>query len=362
MSERGRPADAPPSGPRASPTPAPDPARRPAAGGTEPGGRASDVGSGEGAWRAPDGATDAGVAARLRDLAELLDRQGEGGFRARAFRAAAAEVEARLARGDPPLADLFRRGGPEALEDLPAIGRGIAAAVAEMLTTGRWRRLERLQGELTPEALFATLPGVGPQLAHRLADALEVDTLEELETALRLGETQVEGVGPRRRAAILAALGARLAPLRRTAGARAGHGPPAGLPLREPSAALLLEIDAEYRRRAAAGELPRIAPRRFNPTGEAWLPILHARRDGWEFTALHSNTARAHELGRTGDWVAIYFHEPDGPGGGPEGRRTVVTERRGDLAGRRVVRGREDDCRRLPAPPTPQDGPARDDG
>ena len=36
----------------------------------------------------------------------------------------------------------------------------------------------------------------------------------------------------------------------------------------------------------------------------------------------------------------IYFHLGDGP----EGRRTVVTERRGPLAGKRVVRGREAEC------------------
>jgi hypothetical protein len=58
-------------------------------------------------------------------------------------------------------------------------------------------------------------------------------------------------------------------------------------------------------------------------------------------TALFSNTALAHELGRTHDWVVIYF----GRDGGPEHQRTVVTETRGPLEGRRVVRGREGECR-----------------
>ena len=80
-----------------------------------------------------------------------------------------------------------------------------------------------------------------------------------------------------------------------------------------------------------------IAPRRFNPSGAAWLPILHTERDPWRFTALYSNTARAHELGRTRDWVVIYFHQDDEV----EGQRTVVTETLGPLAGHRVVRGRE---------------------
>lgn len=83
--------------------------------------------------------------------------------------------------------------------------------------------------------------------------------------------------------------------------------------------------------------LRKIAPKRFNPSGEAWLPILHARRGDWQFTALYSNTARAHELGRTKDWVVLYFHSDDGE----EAQRTAVTETRDRLAGRRVVRGRE---------------------
>jgi DNA polymerase (family X) len=62
----------------------------------------------------------------------------------------------------------------------------------------------------------------------------------------------------------------------------------------EPDAALLLEIDRAYRQKADVGELPRIAPRRFNPTGEAWLPIWHTERGSWHFTAAYSNTARAH--------------------------------------------------------------------
>lgn len=69
--------------------------------------------------------------------------------------------------------------------------------------------------------------------------------------------------------------------------------------------------------------------------------MLHAERGGWHFTALYSNTARAHELGRTRDWVVIYYYD----GEHVESQCTVVTETRGVLAGKRVVRGREDECR-----------------
>jgi putative hydrolase len=105
---------------------------------------------------------------------------------------------------------------------------------------------------------------------------------------------------------------------------------------------MLLDVDLEYRTKAAEDRLPKIAPRRFNPRGEAWLPVLHARRGQWRFTALFSNTARAHQLGRTRDWVVLYFHRDRQR----EGQRTVVTETRGPLAGKRIVRGREAECQR----------------
>ena len=109
-----------------------------------------------------------------------------------------------------------------------------------------------------------------------------------------------------------------------------------------PGAALLLDVDREYRDKARAGELLRIAPRRFNPEHKAWLPILHTRRGGWDFTALFSNTEQAHVLHRTHDWVVIFSSSADGD----ESQATVVTEYRGALAGRRVVRGREPECAR----------------
>lgn len=108
-----------------------------------------------------------------------------------------------------------------------------------------------------------------------------------------------------------------------------------------PSVALILAVDEEYRDKADSGKLPTIAPKRLNPSGEAWLPIMHTMHDDWHFSALYSNTARAHELGRTRDWVVIYCYDDHHQ----ERQHTVVTEHRGPLAGQRVVRGREAECR-----------------
>jgi hypothetical protein len=101
----------------------------------------------------------------------------------------------------------------------------------------------------------------------------------------------------------------------------------------------LLDVDREYRRMAAAHRLPTIAPRRMNPTHRAWLPILHTHRGPRRYTAIYSNTPRAHELDRVRDWVVLYWEED-----GARGQQTVVTARTGPLRSRRVVRGREAEC------------------
>jgi hypothetical protein len=98
-------------------------------------------------------------------------------------------------------------------------------------------------------------------------------------------------------------------------------------------------MDRRYIERSGRGKLRMIAPRRFNPEHRSWLPVLHADLDGWTMTAMFSNTARAHQLGRTGDWVVIYYERD-----GLDGQCTVVSEQSGPLKGMRVIRGREPEC------------------
>lgn len=279
---------------------------------------------------------NAAIAGLLREMAELLQAQGEeNAFRIAAYRHAADTVAAL----DRPLRELFEHDGVAGLDGLPTIGPGIAAAIAEILQTGHWIKLERLRGGAVPEALLRSVPGVGPRLALQLHEELGIDTLDGLEAAAHDGRLEaLAGVGARRAASIRAAITERLdrerALRRRRAPPPADHAPPVDL---------LLDVDRDYRERAAAGTLPTIAPHRFNPDGQAWLPVLHTKRGEWSVTALFSNTARAHELGRVRDWVVLYVED----GEHHERQYTVVTAQRGPLAGRRVVRGREDECRYL---------------
>lgn len=268
------------------------------------------------------------VADKLRQAADVLEQQNANPFRVSAYRRGADTV----ATLEQPVDSILESEGIDGLVSLPTIGRGIATAIDEIVRSGTWSQLERLRGTLDPEHLFQTVPGIGPGLAQRIHETLHIDTLEALETAAHNGRLQhVPGLGARRAAAIRASLQVMLGRLPHRIRQHTDG----------PAIDLLLEVDAEYRDKAAAKKLPTIAPKRFNPENKAWLPILHTHRDNWHFTALFSNTGRAHQLKKTGDWVVLYFYDDHHQ----EGQYTVVTETHGPLKGKRVIRGREAECR-----------------
>jgi putative hydrolase len=277
--------------------------------------------------RDPGPSVNDGLATQLEEIADLLRDQGANPFRVKAYR----QAGQRLRQLREPVTRILATDGPAGLQRLPGIGESLARTIQDILRLGRSPMRDRLRGDTDPVHLFATVPGVGRRLAARLHDELDLETLEDLEAAAVDGRlARLGGFGPKRVAGIRAALAERLGRVRL----------PASEP--QPDVAELLDVDREYREAAAGGRLPRVAPRRFNPTQRAWLPILHTARGDRHYTALFSNTARAHRLDRTDDWVVIYLD--DGRAGG---QWTVVTARGGGLRGQRVVRGRELECARL---------------
>jgi putative hydrolase len=231
------------------------------------------------------------------------------------------------------VADICAEDGMEGLEEIDGVGPSIARSISDILLHGRLAMLDRLRGQSDPIAVLASVPGVGKTLAHRLHDELGIETLEELEVAAHDGRLEnCSGIGAKRLAGLRDSLAQRLGRIRRRTTAPSSQ---------EQAVSELLDVDREYREKAAAGTLKKIAPRRFNPTGEAWLPVLHTVRRRRHYTALFSNTARAHELGQTRNWVVIFCDNGD-----TEHRLTVITSEFGRLKGRRIVAGREAECER----------------
>ena len=276
------------------------------------------------------------IATRFDEVALLLEQQDSNPFRVAAYRQGAD----RLRQLDKSVREILEQDGIDGLVKLSGIGVNLARAIRLLVTTGRLPLLEQLRGESDPESVFRTLPSVGATLARRFHEELGLDSLEDLEAAAFDGRLEkLPGIGKKRLVGIRDVLARRLGRVQPSRG------------VHQPSVADLLDVDREYREMAGMGKLRLIAPRRFNPTGKAWLPVLHTRRGLREYTALFSNTARAHELKTTHDWVVIYCDD-----GNRELTYTVVTAARGPLKGRRVVRGREDEVAGFYEQSTPSHG------
>lgn len=268
------------------------------------------------------------VAVRLEEIAQLLTLQQANPFRIDAYMRAAETV-----RGEKRPLDLIARDeGLAGIDNLPGIGHTLARLLFQLVTTGQLPMLDRLRGLVDPVSVLSSVPGVGIKLAKTIHEKLGIDSLEELEVAAYDGRLAGIGrFGQKRIAGIRDSLAARLG-----RGRRALAEPIAD---NAPLVSELLSVDEEYREKARAGSLHKITPRRFNELHEAWLPILHTVRGDRHYTALFSNTARAHELHKTSDWVVIYCDTDH-----DQRQFTVVTPSRGVLAGKRVVRGHEAEC------------------
>jgi hypothetical protein len=79
---------------------------------------------------------------------------------------------------DRPIAEVYRAGGAEALDAVPAIGKGIAERNAGMLSTGKMAELERWRKETPVDILdLAAIEGVRPKRVRALYEGLGVRTL-----------------------------------------------------------------------------------------------------------------------------------------------------------------------------------------
>lgn len=231
------------------------------------------------------------IASRLDEVANLLEERGSNPYRVAAYRRAADRM--RVLK--QPVAEILAAEGLHGVMQLQGIGESIAGSIRHLVTTGRLPMLERLRDESDPEALLRSVPGIGRTLAKRLHGELGIVSLSQLEAAAHDGRLRdIVGIGEKRLAGIRDVLTSRLGRVRRAPTPNGG-----------PSVAELIDVDQEYREKAASGGLRKIAPRRFNATGEVWLSVLHTRRGTRDYTALFSNSARAHRRGKSRDWVVL---------------------------------------------------------
>lgn len=266
------------------------------------------------------------LAEKLKGYAHFLRAGGGNVFRVRAYLQAAGIVESL----STPVQELLDRQGIEALQKLPGIGDHLAFTIERLLHTGQFYSMTAEAESLPPRQNLRSLRGVGPHLAEMLWEKKGIVSIDQLQKAMEqnqlrdlpLSEKQLDHL----RQALVQWQKEQAIYQEELSG--------------EPAIADLLAIDQEFRKTDLTRQLPHRREMRLFHHGENYTRSQKIRRKNWRYHVRYSNSSLAHRLGLYGDWVVIYFQDAKGN----KGQRTVVTEYRGSLAGKRVVRGREEEC------------------
>ncbi len=143
---------------------------------------------------------NATVVRLFREIAALLELKGANPFKIRAYRGAADVIAASATR----VADL----DASQLQELPGIGKDLAAKIREIVESGRSTYHAELLAEFPPTILdLLKLQGVGPKTVAMLYQTLEIASLDDLEAAARDGRLrELRGMGPRKETLILQAI------------------------------------------------------------------------------------------------------------------------------------------------------------
>jgi DNA polymerase (family 10) len=140
------------------------------------------------------------IAQVFADVADLLELKAENAFKIRAYRSASETIGA--------WPDSVGRLDVKQLQEIPGIGRDLAAKIRELADTGTSRYYEELLQEFPPTILdLLRLQGVGPKTVALLYSALNVRTLDDLAAAARDGRIRgLKGMGAKKEALILKAI------------------------------------------------------------------------------------------------------------------------------------------------------------
>ena len=119
----------------------------------------------------------------FEEIADLLEIEGANPFRIRAYRNGARTLETL----SQPLESLLQ-DEKSRLEDLPGIGKDLAAKIRELFETGELEFLKELRQQVPATLIeIMSIPGLGPKRARQLWEGLEVTSIDELEAAARNG-------------------------------------------------------------------------------------------------------------------------------------------------------------------------------
>jgi DNA polymerase (family 10) len=137
------------------------------------------------------------IAARLNEIAALMEFDGEPFFKIKAYQRAARSVE----DAEPTMRTLIDEGG---VEELPGVGKAIAQKIDDIDRTGTCKYLDELRAKFPATILeLLTVPGVGTKTAIALYKELGVESLADLRRVVadgsisklpRLGAKSIENL------------------------------------------------------------------------------------------------------------------------------------------------------------------------
>ena len=135
---------------------------------------------------------NAEIADMFDQTADLLEIKGENQFRVRAYRRAARTV------GNLPQSVRGMLAAEADLSELPGIGKDLAGKIADICKTGHFSLLDQLKKKLPGDlGAMAALPGLGPKRIKLLYSKLHVHTLGDLRKAVQAGRLHKrKGFGP----------------------------------------------------------------------------------------------------------------------------------------------------------------------
>lgn len=145
---------------------------------------------------------NAEIAEMFDQTAELLEIKGDNPFRTRAYRRAARVLESL-----PKSAAAMLSAG-EDLAELPGIGHDLAGKIASIVETGKFDVLQSLKREFPGDlGEIVAIPGLGPKRVKVLIDELGVRSIEDVRHAVKSGRlNELRGFGPKLQKNIAAAL------------------------------------------------------------------------------------------------------------------------------------------------------------
>lgn len=140
------------------------------------------------------------IAKTLYEIGEILTIKGDR-FRSRAYNMAAQRVAALT----EDIRVMAERGE---LEKIPGVGKSIALTIGEYIETGMSTVLLDLKDSLPPGVLrMIEIEGIGPKLAMRFSQDLNITGIEELEEAAKGQRLRgLKGLGPKKEENIIKAI------------------------------------------------------------------------------------------------------------------------------------------------------------